>query len=341
MATNEILPFAQGGGANVQSQIDYAAEPLRSSGNVAGIARSNVNNKALRQASVLAAGLAQFMADNQSNNIVDTASIANLAAWLGDAVRAANNAATVIGTSRNASMYNSEASATGTFTCDELIVGASIGGRQWRLSSLSLPINLGTTGAGGMDTGLAPVSGYVALYVIYNPSTNTASMLAQNTTSTRATEVYSGSNMPAGYTASALVAVLPTNASRQIVRHVLRDRRVAIEGVNVLTSSTQRPSATSLSISSGVPINARTARIAMNIGSSVAVSAFALNIGSDVNMIGASGVGSTITSGTVNPALTVTSDVVIVASTPQTIYYTATVSAGTMSLNLFVSGYEF
>lgn len=87
MATNEILPFAQGSGANVQSQAAYTAEPLRSSGNVAGIARSAVNNKALRQASVIAAGIAQFMADRQANNITDSATPANISAWMELAVQ--------------------------------------------------------------------------------------------------------------------------------------------------------------------------------------------------------------------------------------------------------------
>lgn len=87
MATNEILPFAQGVGANVQDQASYTAEPLRSSGSVAGIARSNVNNKALRQASVIAAGIAQFMADRQANNITDSATPANISAWMALAVQ--------------------------------------------------------------------------------------------------------------------------------------------------------------------------------------------------------------------------------------------------------------
>ena len=87
MATNEILPFAQGAGANVQSQVDYNTEPLRTSGNVAGIARSNVNNKALRQASVIAAGVAQFMADRQGNNITDSATPANISSWMALAVQ--------------------------------------------------------------------------------------------------------------------------------------------------------------------------------------------------------------------------------------------------------------
>lgn len=88
MATSEILPFAFGVGANVQTQAEYAAEPLRDSGNVAGIARSNVNNKALRQASLMASALAQFMADNQSNNITDDQTPATIAGWLETAIQA-------------------------------------------------------------------------------------------------------------------------------------------------------------------------------------------------------------------------------------------------------------
>jgi len=88
MATNEILPFAQGVGANVQSQVDYAAEALRDSGNVAGIARSNVNNKALRQASVIAAGVAQFMADNQPNDVTDSLTPAAIATFMEQSVAA-------------------------------------------------------------------------------------------------------------------------------------------------------------------------------------------------------------------------------------------------------------
>lgn len=87
MATSEILIFAEGPGANLEPQATYAADPLRISGNVPGIAKSAINNKALLQSSLMAATLAKFMADNQANNIVDTATVAQLVTWLGDALR--------------------------------------------------------------------------------------------------------------------------------------------------------------------------------------------------------------------------------------------------------------
>lgn len=87
MATSEILVFAEGPGANLETQAAYAADPLRATGNVAGIARSAINNKAIHQGTLMAAALAKFMADNQINNVVDTATVADLATWLGDALR--------------------------------------------------------------------------------------------------------------------------------------------------------------------------------------------------------------------------------------------------------------
>lgn len=86
MATSEILPFAFGVGANVEDQAAYAADPLRTSGNVAGIAKSALNNKALLQSTLMSAALAKFIADNQLNNITDGDSFTDIATWLGQAV---------------------------------------------------------------------------------------------------------------------------------------------------------------------------------------------------------------------------------------------------------------
>ena len=118
-----------------------------------------------------------------------------------------------VGTSRNLKCSITAASATATFTADELVLGTALNGQKYHISSLSTSINLATTGAGGMDIGSAPVSGYVAIYAIYNPTTSTSALLAVNTTSVTAPEVYGGSKMPSGYTASALIAVWPTDSS--------------------------------------------------------------------------------------------------------------------------------
>ncbi|MBU9340723.1 phage tail protein [Burkholderia multivorans] len=150
------------------------------------------------------------------------------------------------------------ASSTATFTADEIIVETALGGLTYRLPSFSKTINLATTGAGGMDTGTAPANGYVALYAIYNPTTGASALLARNATSSAQPEVYGGANMPAGYTASALVSVWPTNASGQFGVGVQQGRRISISSVMVLsqTTSTTSTIAVELSIASAVPPNA-------------------------------------------------------------------------------------
>lgn len=88
MATNEILQFAETDtGTNLLTQAEYLADAQRPIGNQPGVARSKLVNKALRQSSLIAAAVAQFIADNQSNNVVDTADPANIADWIEAAVR--------------------------------------------------------------------------------------------------------------------------------------------------------------------------------------------------------------------------------------------------------------
>lgn len=89
MATNEILPFASTDtGTNLLTQAEYAADTQRTTGHQPGIARSKLENKALRQASLLAAGLAEFIADYQANNVTDSLTPQNIADYLLAAIAA-------------------------------------------------------------------------------------------------------------------------------------------------------------------------------------------------------------------------------------------------------------
>lgn len=86
--TNEILVFGDtASGGNILSQAAYAADPQRNIGHQPGIARQELENKVTRQVSLVCAAIAQMVADNQSNNIVDTLTPANLAAYFTTAVR--------------------------------------------------------------------------------------------------------------------------------------------------------------------------------------------------------------------------------------------------------------
>ncbi|HFG5155347.1 TPA: hypothetical protein ACGUIM_004179 [Salmonella enterica] len=71
MAKNDFKPFATGKGANVTSQPDWEALPALLSGFTAGKASSAQVNKALRQASFIAAALAQYTASKSRQDVLD------------------------------------------------------------------------------------------------------------------------------------------------------------------------------------------------------------------------------------------------------------------------------
>jgi phage-related tail fiber protein len=90
MATNQILPFATDDiGTNLLTQAEYAADAQRTIGHQPGIARSKLANKAMRQASLISAGLAQFIAAYQANNVTDGLTPQQIADYLVAALNAA------------------------------------------------------------------------------------------------------------------------------------------------------------------------------------------------------------------------------------------------------------
>jgi len=260
------------------------------------------------------------------------------AADLLDAIRTYSGGG-IVGGARNAKMSIAAASATATFTADELIVETALAGKTYRLSNVNKTINLATTGVGGMDVGTAPVSGAVGVYVIYNPdlplsSTNPA-LIAQNASSARVPEVHGAVNMPAGYTASALVAVLQTNASSQFPILFMEDRHVTIVPTQILNTTTAAASFTSLTMAS-VPYNAISVDITWQMtsgGSSTlnfatAASAASLNaIGPNMSLTSAALTGS---GGYATQPLV----------TPKTTYYTFA-AAGGATLAVYNIGYRF
>ncbi|MCH0685554.1 hypothetical protein KVQ01_11040 [Escherichia coli] len=242
----------------------------------------------------------------------------------------------IVGTSRNARMNIASASATATFNADELIVETALGGAQYRLANLNLSVNLATTGAGGMDTGTVPANGFVGLYVIYNPTTSTAALLAVNASSAVVTEVYGGANMPSGYTASALVGVLPTSSS-QFAQCVLAGRSVSIIDSTILTGNGAPGSLAALTITS-IPLNtniiemtATASLISVDTTGVFVISPSSALIGSRRVTVGASGTGGTVST---------TSYVKCpVFGNTRQIYWQAQLAS--VSYNLVLMGYEF
>ena len=241
----------------------------------------------------------------------------------------------VVGQAVNQKMSVAIASASATFTADQVIVGESLSGKQYRVSSVSETINLTTTGAGGMDTGAAPASGWVAIYLIYNPTTNTSALLGVNTTTVVAPTVYGGANMPAGYTASALVSVWRTTSGSLLLNGYQRGRKFCIPRVDVLTTSSNPGPYSPIPLSAAVPLNAIAASgyAFCNSGSG---SGFAvLSVGSDANGLGYFQVYAGLTG-------TLGSDIYFenTLAEPQKLYYTFTWTTPAVSnATIGISGY--
>lgn len=234
----------------------------------------------------------------------------------------------VVGSVRNLVMSVASVSATAMLTADEITVETALAGLGYKLANFNKAINLATVGAGGMDTGAAPVSGYVALYAIYNPLTRVPALLATNAGSLVG-NVYGGANMPAGYTASALVGVWPTNGSGQFIVGYQTDRVFWFARTSALSTTVQQASLTSASISAVVPPNAKTACgdiAAASSGGSISTVAIAAS---------STQIGAIYGSASIQTSEATYSVPLI---TPQTVFYLFT-GTGTVTFNLEVSGY--
>jgi len=246
----------------------------------------------------------------------------------------------VAGLARNVRMYVSAASSTATITADEVCVEVVAGGLGYKLAAFSKTINLTINGVGGLDTGSTPGSGYVGIYAIYNPSTATSALLAVNATSVAAPNIYGGANMPSGYTASALLTVVATNASSQLVPVLVSDRDVFFHSISVLSTTAVVANLTALSIAAAAPLNAKAVSGTITISTGGAgtwvttIAGSAITTSTGIGLVNASlGSGST-SLGAGYPLKS------IPLVTPQTIYYSTSTTAGSSSTSLAVSHYS-
>ncbi|WP_230679746.1 tail fiber protein, partial [Yersinia pseudotuberculosis] len=68
---NEILPFGLGAESNVMTQAEYEAMSARAGGFSSGVAKSEQLNKVWRQSSFVASVLADFIANQSGNDVLD------------------------------------------------------------------------------------------------------------------------------------------------------------------------------------------------------------------------------------------------------------------------------
>lgn len=83
MPTNDFVPFCPtDNGSNLLSQADYLVDPQLAIGNAPGIARLKLVNKALRQATYIASGFAQYLLNKTGDSVLDDENMTNLQATI-------------------------------------------------------------------------------------------------------------------------------------------------------------------------------------------------------------------------------------------------------------------
>jgi hypothetical protein len=88
MGKNEFLPFGTASGSNVLTPTAYGQLAARSVGFAAGVAKSKELNTVWRQASVIAATVAQFIANRSGDDVLDDGNMAKLQTSLEKALKA-------------------------------------------------------------------------------------------------------------------------------------------------------------------------------------------------------------------------------------------------------------
>lgn len=247
-------------------------------------------------------------------------------------------AAGVVGSVRNLRATQTAAAATLTITADEIVVQSALGSSRYCIPGFNRTLDVSKGGAGGMDVGAAPASGWVAYYALANPLTGANHVVGMNATAAVAPEVYTGPNMPAGYTHSALIGIWPTTsggllaAARQVDREMYFFQSIySGPGTNSVF--------TALSIAGAVPKNAvrwkgNTAMAASQAGGiSTAVCATPLGQGTPGYVAQQSYAGASVTVGGTYP------DCLI--STPQTTYFATSNSVGTGTFTINSYGFTF
>lgn len=219
-----------------------------------------------------------------------------------------------------------------TFTDEQVIVGTAINGTRWALPTFSQTLNTSGIGAGGMDTGSPPASGFVAIYAGLNTTSGARTVFGQTVTAAP-TATYSGANAPSGYNATALIGILPTTAGGGFTAYAaLVGRSVSLPSITVLTGGGPSAPFTAIALNAVAPFGAKAASGSMAITVNSLTSTTA-NIATNVGGSGAQ-----------NCAVPVTGAPMVVPfrcviTTARTIYYST--GSSVSNLNVIMTGYEF
>lgn len=157
MATNNIKPFAGGSSANVTSQADFEALAALATGFQSGKASSAQINKVLRQSSLMAYVLAQFISDSAAVDVLDNGVPATVLANLKASMKALTPGR-ILGAPKVFTAATSYTPSAGTTAIVVQVVGGGGGGGGTPATSSSQN-SVGSGGAaGGMAISYIPVS---------------------------------------------------------------------------------------------------------------------------------------------------------------------------------------
>ena len=242
----------------------------------------------------------------------------------------------IVGSVRNLRCSVPATSATANIIANEIVVQSNLGGLRYCLPAFNKTINLATTGAGGMDTGTATANGFVGIYAIYNPTTQASALLATMEGGSALASVYIGANMPAGYTASALISVAPISGTAgQFASFLQLDRYVDYLGTSVITGSSAIVTAGAVS-SALIPFSATFISGFNQIGSTLASAISQVLYPTSTGSVGGQFNTANVTAGSSQAV-----PFRLAIALPQTIYRTTNNSAGTPSFTISVKSYEF
>lgn len=175
MAINNFKPFATAANANVTAQADWETLPALLSGFMAGKAYSAQVNKALRQSTVMASVLAQFISDSAGVDVLDNGNTAQILANLKTGMTALTPGRLLnVQVFYNSGIYNptpgtkkvivemvggggggagSRAAASGNISVGGAGGAGSYAKGQFTQNFSGVQITVGTKGAGGTSSG--------------------------------------------------------------------------------------------------------------------------------------------------------------------------------------------
>lgn len=243
----------------------------------------------------------------------------------------------VIGAGVNVKSDLAVAGTSLTFTADQLTAATALNGTLYQFANVNVTVNGAVTGINGLDTGVLAINTPYAVYLAYNPGTQTLGAFLTLATTLQGI-VYGGANRPAGYTVTALIGIWSTNSGAATFKtgHI-RGRRYIFGPVNILSSNATPGSPTSFALgAANVPLNSISVRLLVSVNNSVANSSQSLNVFADTLGSGQASATGQVTLGS---AITTNGDVDMV--TPGSLFWTATNGAGNALNNVSVVSLTF